>query len=266
MAKLRMEERTFTVQAGGHNLRVMSLSPSATLSADEATLVFLHEGLGSIGQWRDFPRALAEATGLGAVVFDRYGFGGSDLLARTDGTYLQREDLAGLAGVLDACHVRTPILIGHSDGGTIALLYAARYPERIRAVITEAAHVFVEEATLSGIHNAAQAFEAGDLRHRLARYHGENTDAMFRGFTEDWLSPRYRGWNIEACLPAIRCPVLVLQGEDDEYGTIAQVEAIAGGVSGRAQRVLIPGCGHAPHLQARELVLGEMKLFIDGIK
>lgn len=263
--KVRFEERIFFVRANGHNLRVMTILPSGSQGAGDVTLVFLHEGLGSIGQWRDFPRMLAEATGLGAVVYDRHGFGGSDPLNRGDEQYLQREDLSGLVGVLDACSVRAPILIGHSDGGTIALLYAAQFPERPRAVITEAAHVFVEEATLTGIRNAVQAFESGELRQKLSRYHGDNTDAMFYGFKDDWLLPRHREWNIESCLQTIRCPLLVVQGEDDEYGTIAQLEAIAGGVPGRVESVLIPECSHNPHHQARERVLSEMKRFIEGL-
>ena len=263
--KVRFEERTFFVRANGHNLRVMSILPSGLQGAGEATLVFLHEGLGSIGQWRDFPRALAEATGLGAVVYDRHGFGGSDPLNRGDEQALQREDLDGLVRVLDACAVRAPILVGHSDGGTIALLYAAQFPERPRGVITEAAHVFVEEATLAGIRNAVQVFETGELRRKLFRYHGENTDTMFYSWKDDWLLPCYREWNIASSLQSIRCPVLVMQGEDDEYGTVAQVEAVAGGVSGRAERVLIPGCGHNPHHQARERVLSEMKRFIEEL-
>lgn len=263
--KVRFEERTFFVRANGHNLRVMTVLPSGGQGSGEATLVFLHEGLGSIGQWRDFPRVLAEATGLGAVIYDRQGFGGSDPLDRGNGQFLQREDLSSLVAVLEACNVRAPILVGHSDGGTIALLYAARFPEHPRGVITEAAHVFVEEATLAGIRNAVEAFEAGELRRKLSRYHAENTDAMFYGFKDDWLLPRYREWNIESLLQSIRCPLLVMQGVDDEYGTVAQVEAIAGRVSGPVERVLIPACGHNPHHQARERVLGEMKRFIDGL-
>lgn len=260
------EEKRFFVRAGGHNLQVMTLDPPGTVNGNEATLVFLHEGLGSIGQWRDFPRELAEAIGLRAVLFDRCGFGGSDPLNRGGGQSLQREDLSGLAGVLDACSVRAPILIGHSDGGSIALLYAARFPEHPLGVITEAAHVFVEEATLAGIRDAVRAFETGGLRQRLSRYHGENTDAMFNGWRDDWLLPRYREWNIESSLRSIRCPLLAMQGEDDEYGTAAQPEAIAAGVSGRADIVLIPGCGHNPHHQARERVLAEMRRFIEGLK
>lgn len=263
--KVLLEENNFFVPVGGHNLRVMTITPPGRPNGNEATLVFLHEGLGSIGQWRDFPRALAEATGLGAVLFDRCGFGGSDPLNRGNEPSLQREDLSGLAGVLDACPVRAPILIGHSDGGTIALLYAARFPERPLGVITEAAHVFVEEATLAGIRHAVRAFETGGLRQRLARYHGKNTDAMFHGWRDDWLLPRYSEWNIESSLRSIRCPLLLIQGEDDEYGTAAQLEAIAGGVSGRAEIALIPECGHNPHHQARERVLAGMKQFIDGL-
>ena len=161
--------------------------------------------------------------------------------------------------------MHAPILVGHSDGGTISLLYAAQFPAQPLAVITLAAHVFVEETTLAGIRKAVQAFETGALRQKLYRYHGDNTDAMFEGFEDDWLLPRYRDWNIESCLHSIRCPLLVMQGEDDEYGTVAQVEAIAGGVSGRVERVLIPACGHNPHLQAREQVLDEMKCFIEGL-
>jgi pimeloyl-ACP methyl ester carboxylesterase len=260
--KVRFEERTFLVQADGRNLRVMTVLPSGGQAAGEATLVFLHEGLGSIGQWRDFPRRLAGATGLGAIIYDRQGFGGSDPLDRGDEQYLQREDLTSLSAVLDACSVQAPVLIGHSDGGTIALLYAAQVPERPRGVITLAAHVFVEEATLAGIRNAVQAFETGELKQKLSRYHAENTDSMFCGFKDDWLLPRYREWNIEACLQNIRCPLLVIQGEDDEYGTAAQVEAITVGVSGPVESMLIPGCGHNPHLQAGERVLSEMKRFI----
>lgn len=263
--KVRFEERIFFVQANGRNLRVMTVLQPGGQGAGEATLVFLHEGLGSIGQWRDFPRLLAEATGLGALIYDRQGFGGSDPLDRGNQQYLQREDLSSLTAVLDACSVRAPILIGHSDGGTIALLYAARFPDHPRGVITEAAHVFVEEATLAGIRNAVQAFESGELRQKLYRYHAENTDSMFQGFKDDWLLPCYREWNIESCLPSIRCPLLAMQGEDDEYGTVEQLNAISGAVSGRVASVLIPACGHNPHLQAGERVLAEMKQFIDGL-
>jgi pimeloyl-ACP methyl ester carboxylesterase len=260
-------ERTFIVQAGGHNLQVMSLDLPGTPKGGEATLVFLHEGLGSIGQWRDFPRQLADATGLGALVYDRYGFGGSDPLRETrNGLYLQQEAHETLPQVLKSCGVDRPILIGHSDGGTIALLYAARFPGQPRGVITEAAHVFIEEVTLTGIREAVTAFETGSLREKLERYHGERTDSMFRGWSKTWLEPEFREWTMEECLAEIRCPVLAIQGENDEYGTVAQVQAIAGLVAGSGKLLLIPGCGHIPHQQAQERVLREMTRFVDGLK
>ena len=222
-----LEERTCFVRAGGHNLQVMTLAHPGTPQGGSATLVFLHEGLGSIGQWRDFPRQLAASTGLGALVYDRYGFGGSDLLQEArDERYLQREAHEALPQVLDSCGVDRPILIGHSDGGTIALLYAAQFPGHPRGVITEAAHVFIEEVTLAGIHRAVKAFETGGLREKLARYHGERTESMFRGWSDTWLAPGFREWSMEERLAEIRCPLLAIQGEDDEYGTAAQVRAI----------------------------------------
>lgn len=260
------EERTFEILADGQRLRAMSITPAGGVPADAPTLVFLHEGLGSIEQWRDFPRAVVRETGLAALVYDRHGFGGSEPLRKAkDRLSLQREDLSSLSAVVDACGIRSPILVGHSDGGTIALLYAARFPARPRGVIVEAAHVFVEEATLAGIRDAVRAYETGELRKRLARYHGDNTDAMFCGWKDDWLLPEYRAWDIKASLPSIRCPVLVIQGEDDEYGTVAQVEAIRSGVSGRAESLLIPRCGHNPHHQAMERVLQVMTRFISGL-
>src|SRR6185369_9697949 len=191
----------------------MMMLPDGALPGAVPCLVFLHEGLGSIGQWRDFPRELARETGLCALVFDRPGFGCSDPLPRPrDGRYLQREDLGSLIAVLDACQIAYPILIGHSDGGTLALLYAAAFPERTPGVIVEAAHVFVEELTLAGIRSAEKAYDGGVLRGGLTRYHGEQTDRMFRRWLDDWLSPEFATWNVEERLGAITCPVLVIQG------------------------------------------------------
>ncbi len=262
-----MQERNYFIQANGNKLQVREINPSKSPGACEETLVFLHEGLGSIEQWRDFPRLLAEATGMRALLYDRYGFGGSDPLKEPrDRMYLQREAHESLPAVLESCKVDKPILIGHSDGGTIALLYAARFPESARGVITEAAHVFVEEVTVAGIVEAVAAYETGTLREKLTRFHGDRTDAMFRGWSDTWLTPEYREWNIESILEAIDCPVLAIQGENDEYGTIAQLQAIAGKVSGRSEYLLIPDCGHIPHHQARIQVLREMTQFIDGLR
>jgi pimeloyl-ACP methyl ester carboxylesterase len=260
------DERTFEISSERHLLRARSITSAGGGAEISPALVFLHEGLGSIEQWRDFPRELVRATGLAAVVYDRPGFGGSQPLQRAvDGPALQRADISDLTAVVDACGIGSPILIGHSDGGTIALLYAARFPERPRAVIAEASHVFVEQATLTGIREAGRLYRSGDLRQKLSRYHGEKTDAVFGCWSDDWLLPQHGKWNIEATLPAITCPLLVIQGEDDEYGTLAQVEALCSGVSGRVESVLIPGCGHSPHLQAKQRVVEEMARFIAGL-
>ena len=254
--------RTFAVRAGKHTLQAMTLAPAGA-SAGQPTLVLLHDGLGSISQWRDFPQQLVAATGLPALVYDRVGHGGSDpLSAARDVHYLFREAGESVPAVLEACGITAPLLVGHSDGGTIALLYAALFPERPRGVVTEAAHLFVEEVTLAGIRAAVEAYESGDLRERLTRHHGERTGPMFRGWSDTWLSPDYREWNIEDAMPRIRCPILAIQGEDDEYATPAQVHAIAAGAPRHAEALLLPGCGHTPHHQARERVLREIVRFV----
>jgi pimeloyl-ACP methyl ester carboxylesterase len=245
----------------------MTLTHPVTAQEDAATLVFLHEGLGSIGQWRDFPLLLAEATGLGALVYERYGFGGSDPLQEPrDAHYLEQEAHVSLPELLSTCGVTTPILIGHSDGGTIALLYAAQFPDHPRGMITEAAHVYVEELSLAGIREAAKAFETGNLREKLERFHGDRTAAMFYGWSDTWQSPEFREWNIEEHLGNIRCPLLAIQGELDEYGTASHLQALCDGVQGPVERLMIPECGHIPHHQARETVLREMTRFIGQLK
>lgn len=257
-----------TLVADGRRLAVRRLLPPAAPAGADGppVLVFLHEGLGSIAQWRDFPAALCRAVGLPGLIYDRWGFGGSDPLELPrPRDYLDREAERVLPQVLDACAVNRPVLVGHSDGGSIALLYAAAFPARPLACITEAAHVFVEPATLTGIRAAAAAWRTGDLPARLARYHGDKTEAVFRGWTETWLRADFRDWNIEARLPAITCPLLVIQGQDDEYGSRAQVEAIVGHSGGPAEAVLVPACGHSPHHQQPAAVLAAMARFIGKV-
>jgi len=257
-----------TVVADGRRLTVRRLLPPAPPAGadDPPVLVFLHEGLGSIAQWRDFPAALCRAAGLPGLIYDRWGFGGSEPLELPrPRDYLEREAERVLPQLLDACAVKQPILVGHSDGGSIALLYAAAHPGRPLACITEAAHVFVEAVTLAGIRAAAAAWRTGDLPARLARYHGDKTEAVFRGWTETWLRPDFRDWNIEARLPAIACPLLVMQGADDEYGSKAQVEAIVGQSGGPAEPLLVPACGHSPHHQQPAAVLAAMTRFIGQV-
>jgi len=229
-------------------------------------LVFLHEGLGSIGQWRDFPEKICGVTGSPALVYDRCGHGGSDPLTQPrKPDYLHDEALLSLPDVLHQCAIENPILIGHSDGGSIAIIYAGTYPQKVTGIITEAAHVFVEDVTVQGIRRAVEVYERTDLKKRLAKFHENNAALMFRGWADIWLSPEFRNWNIEEYLPHIKCPLLAIQGEDDEYGTPAQVEAIVGKVTGPARASLIDDCGHIPHMQAREKVFAEMVSFISAI-
>jgi pimeloyl-ACP methyl ester carboxylesterase len=264
---LACEELGFGIQVGGVRLQAKSILPPGTdLTGPGPTLVFLHEGLGSITQWRHFPLALAQATGLPALVYDRCGHGHSD--ARTqpmDATYLEIEAVLRLPEVLAACAIEAPILVGHSDGATIALLFAARFPEVPLGVIAEAAHTFVEDLCIQGIWRTLHAFETTALRDRLRAHHGPRVDAMFRGWSETWLSPEFRDWSMVPLLPDIRCPVLAIQGEDDEYGSKDQVRAILQGVSGPVEGLLLPGCAHVPHLQAREPVLARMTQFVAAI-
>jgi len=226
-------------------------------------LVFLHEGLGSIGQWRDFPAQIAARTGLPALVYDRWGYGGSEACPEAGKVaYLHEEALKSLPQVLVHFGIDKAVFIGHSDGGSIALIFAAAFPEAVAGVVTEAAHVFVEEITLAGIHEAVAAYAGTDLKARLAKYHGAKTDLVFRRWSETWLSPAFRSWNIEEFLPRVRCPVLAIQGAADPYGTPAQVEAIIRQTSGQAEGFIVPGCGHIPHSQAREAVAAAIVAFI----
>lgn len=228
------------------------------------TLVFLHEGLGCVAMWKDFPDALAASTGCPALVYDRHGHGGSaaERGARTL-TFFETEAYGVLPALLAACRVTDAILVGHSDGGTIALLHAGRAP--VRGVITEAAHVFVEPESLAGVAAAKRAWEDAGFRERLGRYHGSGTAAMFAAWADMWSADWFRDWNIEPALPAVSCPLLAIQGVDDEYGTAAQLDAIARGVSGPVKCVLVPDCGHAPHIQAREPVLARMTDFVTSL-
>ena len=179
--------------------------------------------------------------------------------------YLHDEALLSLPEVLKQCVIDRPIFIGHSDGGSIAIIYAGTYPQKVAGIITEAAHVFVEDVTVDGIKRAVEVYESTDLRTRLARFHGSNTELMFRGWADIWLSPEFRDWNIENYLPNVTCPLLAVQGRDDEYGTPVQVEAIVGKVAGQARSLMIENCGHIPHIQAREKVFAEMVNFISAI-
>ncbi|KIA95243.1 alpha/beta hydrolase [Pedobacter kyungheensis] len=231
--------------------------------ADRPTLVFLHDSLGCIELWRDFPEKLAEATKCNLVIYDRLGYGKSSPMAaqQRPTNYLEIEaDI--LNNLLIELEIENAILFGHSDGGSIALIGASKYPTKIKAVIAEAAHIFVEEITLKGIYVAIEKYRTTNLAERLARYHGDKVESLFNAWTKTWTRNDYRDWNIEHFLTSIRCPLLIIQGEADEYGTLAQVEKTIDQVSGKPQKYIIPDIGHTPHKEVPELVLESCKDFI----
>lgn len=224
-------------------------------SSSYPVVVFLHEGLGSISMWRDFPQRFCEQHGLRGLVFSRYGYGRSTprpLEESLPTSYLHEQALDALPLLLAHLHIDKPWLFGHSDGGSIALLYAARFPEAVSGIIVMAPHIFVEDITIAGIRKAREAFAATDLRARLARHHTD-AESVFRGWNDAWLDPAFRLWNIEDELPQISCPVLALQGEDDEYGTLEQIHGIARKAQ-HARAVALPDCGHSPHRDQPEEV------------
>ena len=242
----------------GHRLEIFRLAPRDPAMP---TLVLLHEGLGSVALWKDFPHKLAERTGCGVLVYSRYGHGNSEKqIARRPITFMHHEGEVVLPELLDKLAIAHPILLGHSDGGSIALLFAGRYPDRALALILEAPHLFVEEFGLASIRAAKVAFETTDFRTRLARYHA-HVDETFRAWNDIWLDPGFPRWNIQSCLDTIRCPVLCIQGEQDEYGTRAQVDAIVARVPG-AELLMLPHCGHSPHRDQQTPALARIAEFV----
>ena len=227
-----------------------------------APVVMLHEGLGSVSMWKDFPDQLARRTGRRVLAYSRHGYGTSSRLeGRREPEYMHHEAEVVLPAVLEALGVEQPILLGHSDGGSIALIHAGRYPGVARALILEAPHVFVEPLTVESIAGAKTVYETTELGRKLGRYH-DDVDATFWGWNDIWLDPRFLHWNIEICLPDVVAPILMLQGIQDEYGSAAQLEAIAAKVPGETETVLLEACGHSPHRDQPELTLAAIERFL----
>jgi len=228
---------------------------------DAPPIVMLHEGLGSLALWRDFPRQLADATRRRVLVYSRLGYGKSDPLTGPRGVdFMHTEALEILPLLLDSLGVDNPVLFGHSDGGSIALIHAARAHRSIAGVIALAPHVFVEHYGLDSIAAARRAYLDGDLRAKLARYH-DDAESAFWGWNDIWLHPDFAAWNIEALLPEIACPVLAIQGVDDEYGTMEQIDRLERGVRG-AQRLELAACRHSPHRDQPDAVLAAVTSFL----
>ena len=256
-----MNDRGF-LKAGGHRLEYQwhGPPPSGTPS-----LVFLHEGLGSLSLWRDIPEAMAADCHHGALVYSRAGYGRSDpWRGRRAVDFMHREASQVLPEVLDAARIESAILVGHSDGASIALLFAARYPARTRALVLEAPHVLVEDLCTTSISELRRSYRTGELRQRLTRHH-QHVDRTFHGWADIWLEPSFAEWNIEAELREIRSPALLIQGLDDQYGTLAQIRAISSQLSGQVTSLLLSDCGHAPHRDRRSAVLNRCGAWIRSL-
>jgi pimeloyl-ACP methyl ester carboxylesterase len=252
-----LHEHRGEVVVDGHRLETLAY-PAIS---GRPTIVTLHEGLGSVSLWKDFPEQLARATGSGVLAYSRYGHGKSDgLREKRSVDFMHHEGAIVLPLLLERLGIQRPILLGHSDGASIAIIYAAFSPEGPRALILEAPHLFVEDLTVQSIEKIGMAYETTGLRERLARHH-DHADEMFWGWNNIWLDPAFRAWNIEDRLDAIRCPLLAIQGNEDEYGTLAQVATIQRRLPG-AETLILPNCGHSPHRDQPEVSLEAISQFM----
>ncbi len=227
------------------------------------TIVMLHEGLGCVALWRDFPARLAARTGWGVFVFSRQGYGQSDPVALPRPLdFMTREATCVLPGLLDAIGLRRGVLLGHSDGATIAAIHAGSVSDhRVRGVILMAPHFFTEEMGLKEIERARTAWRSGDLKQRLARYH-RDPEGAFRGWNEVWLDPGFRDWDVSDVIDYIRVPVLAIQGREDQYGTLAQIEVIDARATAPVELLVLDGCRHAPHLDQPDATLEAVADFV----
>ncbi len=246
---------------GGQPLRLEIERVGAPVERARPLVVFMHEGLGSVAMWRGFPAAFCEANGLSGFVFSRHGYGRSTPRAagetwRPD--FMHRQASEVLPALFEKAGIVRPWLFGHSDGGSIALLHASRFD--VAGVVAVAPHLFVEPVSIASIEKAKAAYDSGGLRERLARYH-DVPDSAFGGWNDAWLSPEFRTWNIEAELESIACPVLAVQGENDEYGTLEQIRAIQRRLP-ETRLLAIPECGHSPHRDQPGVLTREAGRFI----
>jgi pimeloyl-ACP methyl ester carboxylesterase len=237
------------------------------VEGEAPTLVFLHEGLGCVARWRDFPRAVAAATGRAALVYSRRGYGASDPAPPPwPLDFMKHEALRVLPDLLAREGIEDAVLVGHSDGASIALVYAGAIGRAVRGVAVMAPHVFVEDVCVRAITALRAQYEdpATLVRQKLAKHHAD-VDGAFLGWSGAWLDPEFRKWDLTGTLPGVKVPVLVIQGEDDEYGTLAQVDAVCTGVSGPNRRVVLTGCGHVPHRDRPAETLAAVAGFVRGV-
>ena len=292
------ERAPASFEVAGQRLEYRWIGPQP---AEAPTIVFLHEGLGCVGMWRDFPDRVAGETGCGALVYSRRGYGASDPVGGPRPVrFMHDEALQILPLVIARFKLRDVILFGHSDGASIGIVYAGAHPRSVRGLVLEAPHVFVEPVCIESISRVAKQFcsaesaatpvldpqaslptprmddttlqkndtyedEMAGMRHRLARHHGANTDSMFQTWAEVWLNPEFQHWNIEEYLSPIEAPLLVIQGKEDEYGTLKQVDAVVTQARGPAESLLLADCGHSPHRDQPDRVMSSTRRFVRRI-
>lgn len=258
----RSGKRT-SIGAGGAVLEARMIGPSP----DEApTIVLLHEGLGSVGLWRDFPERLVDATGFGVFSYSRRGYGNSETVALPRPLdYLTREAVEVLPDVLGCAGFRRGILVGHSDGASIAALYLGhRLDKRVKGLVLMAPHFFVEPAGLAELRETRKAYEQGGLRERLAKHH-RDVDAAFYGWNDAWLDPDFADWDVRDIISRIEAPVLAIQGEEDQYATLAQIDVIGERLNAPFTRLALPNCRHAPFLEKPRETIAAIQGFIADI-
>ncbi|MEM9277305.1 MAG: alpha/beta hydrolase [Pseudomonadota bacterium] len=232
----------------------------------ELTIVLLHEGLGCVGLWKEFPKTLSEATGLGVFVYSRAGYGKSSTIGLPRPLdYMTREAVDVLPQILDAIGFESGILMGHSDGATIAAIHAGSIEDfRVRGLVLMAPHFFTEPDGLDAISSARKAYNTSDLREKLARHH-DDPDAAFRGWNDAWLDPGFEEWNVSDVIDYFRIPVLAIQGSDDQYGSLAQIEEIDTRIYSPLDTLILQDCGHAPHVEKPEATLSAIVEFTERL-
>lgn len=246
------------INFSNYSLFIKKIEPA--LCKSPFTIVLLHDALGSIAQWKEFPEQLAAQGGYSVILYDRQGHGqSSSFTKKREKDYLHIEALEILPKVLKELKIENPVLVGHSDGGSIALIYAAYFPTT--ALVAIAAHVLVEDITVQGIKAALLQKEA--LTTKLKKYHGEKASQLFQYWSNTWLSPSFRNWNIEEILPKITCPSLIIQGAKDEYATLEHLQKIQKGIGENSKTVVLEKCGHFPHKEKEQEVLKIIGKFID---
>ena len=253
--------QTAQLNFDGRRIEYRFVQPAGANGVD---LVMLHDGLGSVSMWREFPEQLARATGCRTLVYSRHGYGSSSPLdAPRSVDYMHEEARVQLPGILERLGICRPVLFGHSDGASIALIQAASPESEVAGIIALAPHIKVEDLTVRSIATAKTAYLETDLRARLSRHHAD-VDSTFWGWNRIWLDPAFRSWNIEALLPSIRCPILAIQGEDDEYGTMEQIASIARAAPD-SRRLAVPACRHSPHRDQPQAVLAAAQEFVADV-